>query len=109
MKYLPLTVSSLPAQAMALYPVILFKNDTLKKDKVIIRHELIHFKQQIELLVLPFYLLYFVFYLINLLVYRDHHLAYLNICFEREAYSNDANPGYLISRRHYAWIKYIRS
>lgn len=107
MKYLPITISSLPAQAMAVYPFIVFKEERLKADGIIVRHELIHFRQQLELLVIPFYVLYLLFYLVNLLVYRNHHLAYLNICFEREAYANDADVQYLENRKAYRWVRYL--
>ncbi len=109
MKYLSLTFSALPVQAMAIYPFILFKEEKLKENRVIIRHELIHFRQQLELLVIPFYVFYLLSYLINLVVYRSHHLAYLNICFEREAYTNDSNPDYLKNRRFYEWVSYLKT
>ena len=91
---------------MAVYPFMIFKNQEASTFRRIIRHELIHFRQQLELLVLPFYLLYFLNYLLNLLVYRDHHKAYRNICFEVEAYANDNNPDYLPQRKMFAWIRH---
>ncbi|HKG06757.1 MAG TPA: hypothetical protein VKB19_09890, partial [Pedobacter sp.] len=96
----------LPASAMALYPFMLFKNRYLVNEPSLIRHEKIHFKQQIELLIIPFYVLYLLHYLINLIKYRNRHLAYLNICFEKEAYANDQDVDYLRRRKRYAWINY---
>jgi hypothetical protein len=58
-------------------------------------HEFIHFRQQIELLIIPFYILYLLNYLINLIRYHKHTEAYRNILFEREAYENDSNLSYL--------------
>ena len=107
MKYWSLVSSRLPAQAMALYPVMLFQDKSLKKNERIVRHEQIHFKQQIELLIIPFYFLYLLNYLINRLRYKNHEQAYLNICFEREAYQNDHNPLYLSGRRVYSWMKMV--
>jgi len=107
MKYWSITYPKLPANAMALYPVMLFKSDGLKKDQIIVRHEKIHFKQQIELFILPFYVLYLLHYLFNLVNYRNSSKAYLNICFEKEAYANDRNPDYLFKRKLYAWLNYL--
>jgi hypothetical protein len=108
MKYWIFTFSRLPADAMAIYPVIIFKKPALKGSQVIINHEKIHFRQQLELLIIFFYPLYFLNYLINLVRYRDHHKAYFQICFEKEAYSNERDFGYLKRRRPYAWLKYFR-
>ena len=44
--------------AVTLYPFIILKHKELNNDGVLIHHERIHLKQQIELLVLPFYLIY---------------------------------------------------
>ena len=89
---------------MALYPFMLFKSERLKSNEVIVRHEKIHFKQQLELLILPFYVLYFLHYLLNLIKYKNHNRAYFNICFEKEAYAHDLDQGYLKERKAYAWI-----
>lgn len=70
-----------------------------------INHEKIHWQQQLELIVLPFYILYGLEYLIKLIIYGKD--AYRNLSFEREAYANDKNLDYLKTRKHYAWIKYI--
>ena len=104
MKYWPLVVSRLPAHAMALYPFMLFKSKNLKGNEAIIRHEMIHFKQQLELLIIPFYLLYVLHFLINLIKYRNRSKAYFNICFEKEAYANDQDASYLEKRKAYAWL-----
>jgi hypothetical protein len=93
-------------QGITLYPFVLLKHKTYKKDKILMNHEEIHLQQQKELLVLPFYVLYVANYLFNLLKYRKHHIAYLNICFEREAYANEANLNYLSQRRFWAFWKY---
>ncbi|GAB4126052.1 MAG: hypothetical protein OHK0045_10890 [Raineya sp.] len=93
-------------QGITLYPFILLKHKIYRKDKILMNHEEIHLQQQKELLVLPFYLLYIANYLFNLLKYRQHHKAYLNICFEREAYDNEANLAYLAQRKFGAFWKY---
>jgi hypothetical protein len=108
MRFFSFTLPSLPANAMALYPIMLFKSKRLKSDQRIINHEKIHFRQQHELLILPFYILYLSQYLINRLKYKDHDLAYRNISFEKEAYSNDHDLTYLKNRKAYAWVRYMR-
>ena len=70
-----------------------------------VNHESIHIKQQQELLVIPFYILYIVEWFIKLFVYGKD--AYRNLSFEREAYTNEANPDYLKTRKFWAWFKYI--
>ena len=107
MRYWSVTFKGLPANAMALFPFMLFKDPKQKGHPILVNHEKIHFIQQLELLILPFYLLYFIFYLINLIRFRDHHKAYLNISFEKEAYANERNINYLPNRGLYSWLKYF--
>jgi len=107
MRYWAVTWKGLPANAMAIFPFMVFKHAEQKKDPLLINHEKVHFYQQLELLVLPFYILYLVNYLVNLIRFRNHDQAYFNICFEKEAYSNERNPNYLKKRRLYAWLKYL--
>ncbi|MXN93015.1 hypothetical protein GR160_17450 [Flavobacterium sp. Sd200] len=92
---------------ITLYPFIIVRENHLKKQPVLINHERIHIRQQAELLVAVFYLWYVTEFLIRFLMYKNKRLAYQNICFEREAYSNDTNPGYLKNRRVWAFIKYL--
>ena len=102
-----LIIKNLPAAGMALFPFILLKNEKLKQDWSIINHEKIHLRQQLELLVLPFYILYLINYLINLIRYKNHHTAYLNIVFEKEAYKYDLEIQYLKKGNWYGWLKMI--
>ena len=104
-----IVVRSLPAAGMALFPFILVKTHDLKLNKAIINHENIHLRQQLELLLIPFYILYLLNYLLNLLYYRQHDKAYLNIVFEREAYVNERNLTYLKTRKFWSWIRYFSS
>ncbi|MRX76392.1 hypothetical protein GJU39_09855 [Pedobacter petrophilus] len=92
---------------MAIFPFILLKNVKLKTDWSMINHEKIHLRQQLELLVLPFYILYLINYLINLVRYKNHHAAYLNIIFEKEAYKYDLDRDYLKNGNWYGWLKII--
>lgn len=101
-------VPKLRVAAMAIYPFILIQKVSYKNEVVLVNHEKIHHRQQLELLLVPFYLLYLLHYLYNLLKYRKHQLAYLNIVFEKEAYAQQQNLTYLNTRRMFSWIKYFR-
>jgi hypothetical protein len=97
----------LKVSGMSIFPFILVQNKQFKHDEVLIRHETIHIMQEMELLVLPFYILYLFNYGINYFKYRDHHKAYLNIIFEREAYHCETDVNYLKNRQFWASLKYI--
>jgi hypothetical protein len=87
---------------------------SLEKDQPrLLRHEKIHFRQQIELLFIIHWLLYGLFYLISRLNGQRHYIAYRYNPFEIEAYQHDADVDYLNRRRAFAWTKsmapFIRS
>lgn len=96
----------MPYSAMAFYPFILLKRKKLENNEILINHEKIHLKQQLELLVIPFYLLYIFNYMVNLFIYLNHQRAYREIVFEREAYSNDENLNYLSERKPWSFVNY---
>ena len=70
-------------------------------------HEKIHLRQQLELLILPFYIFYTIEFLVRLIQYKNWYLAYKNLSFEREAYYNEFNLNYLKQRRIWQFIKYL--
>ena len=94
-------------KAMTIWPFIFvrrgvwYSNDTD-------RHERIHGRQQLEMLLLLFYLWYGVEYIIRLCITRDRDRAYRTISFEQEAYDHDRDEQYLQHRRWYAWLMYLR-
>ncbi len=90
--------------ALTIYPFIMFKNKSFLGDKVLINHERIHLKQQLELLIIPFFIIYFINYVINLIKYRNHFKAYVNIIFEKEAYKNERDLTYLEKRKKYNYL-----
>lgn len=96
------------AAAITLFPFILLLNKAQKQDTVLINHERIHLAQALELLVLPFYILYLSEFLLRYLYFRDFKKAYLNISFEREAYQHEADLQYLKYRGFWAFLNYIR-
>ncbi len=92
---------------LSLWPFIFLKNDSLKSDAILINHEKIHLKQQQELLILPFYIMYLAEWLFRTVWYLNSYRAYQNISFEREAYANEGNPEYLAQRKNFSFIKYL--
>ena len=92
---------------LSLWPFIILKHDGLKEDNVLINHERIHLKQQMELLIIPFYIIYVLEWLVRSLFYLSFYRGYQNISFEREAYANEHNLKYPIERRFFSFIKYL--
>lgn len=92
---------------LSLWPFIILKNDDLKDDSVLINHEKIHLKQQQELLIVFFYILYISEWLLRTLFYLDSYKAYQNLSFEREAYANENNLDYPDNRRTFGFLKYF--
>jgi len=96
-----------PYSAIALYPFIIVRKGEFKEDTILINHEKIHHRQQLELLIIPFYILYFLNYLVNVIRYKNHFTAYKQIVFEREAFAMDKNLEYLKQRKPYAFFKFF--
>ena len=94
-------------QGITLYPFVVLRDARLKTNVVLLNHERIHLKQQLELLVIPFYLWYVIEFLIRLIQYKNKNTAYRNISFEREAYANEENLDYLKLGSRFSFMKYI--
>ncbi|MEY8869672.1 hypothetical protein [Gaetbulibacter jejuensis] len=92
---------------VTIFPFVFLKYKALKEDVVLLNHEKIHLKQQLELLIIPFYLLYLIEFFIRLVQYKNMYAAYKNISFEREAYFQEAQLDYLKYRRLYSFLKYL--
>ncbi len=92
--------------AIAIWPFIII-NKNYKGDNVLINHEKIHIKQQLELFWLPFFIWYFVEFLFRFLQYRNWHKAYLNISFEREANKYESDFDYLKTRKRFSFWKFL--
>jgi hypothetical protein len=93
----------------AFFPFMFLKNKQLRKDAILLNHEKIHLKQQLELLILPFYMFYMAEFLVRLYQCKIWHVAYRNISFEREAYKNESDLTYLNHRPLWGFLKYIRN
>ncbi len=76
---------------------------------MLINHEYIHLKQQLELLIIPFFVLYGIEFRIRLCFYKSWILAYKNMSFEREAFCNESNVKYLNQRGFWQFLKYLRN
>ncbi len=89
------------------FPFVVLADAANKDNAVFINHERIHLRQQLELLVLPFYVWYFAEYLVRLLQLKDRKKAYYAISFEREAYENEKDLGYLKTRSFWKFLRYF--
>ena len=90
--------------AINLFGVIFAKG---KLGRIDVNHELIHSAQMRELLYVPFYLIYVAEWLWKSIRYRSFMKGYWNISFEREAYGNERDLGYLRRRKRFAFAKYF--
>jgi hypothetical protein len=84
-------------KAIVLFPFIIVSKSTLV-DPVLLNHEKIHLRQQLELLVIPFYIWYLIEFFTK---------GYLNISFEKEAYMNEKDFSYLKNRKIFGFRNYF--
>lgn len=84
-------------RALAFWPFIIMPRSTVV-DPELINHEKIHLRQQLEMLVIPFYIWYLI---------EFYTKGYMNISFEKEAYSNEKDLQYLKKRRIFAFWRYL--
>ena len=94
---------------LTVFPFVFLRERHMKDDQVLVNHEKIHLRQQLELLVVPFFIWYFVDYLVKYVRYKDRKLAYRNIVFEREAYANENNMDYLLKRPMWHFANYFKN
>lgn len=99
--------SKLRVQGLAIYPFIFLQNKNLSQDKRIINHEMIHIRQQLEMLIIPFYIFYILNFIINYFIYHNFYNAYRNVIFELEAFDNDDDLNYLKNRKFASWLDYL--
>ena len=94
-------------RGLTFFPFVILKFAAAKEDVALLNHENIHLRQQLELLILPFYIWYFLDFGIKFLRYKDKNKAYRNIIFEREAYANENDLNYIKSRSFWSFLKYV--
>ena len=83
---------------ITLAPIGIFIHPRRMNDPAILNHEHIHWQQQMEMLIIPFYFWYVIEWMFK---------GYRKISFEKEAYLNEHNPDYLKTRKRYAWVSYL--
>ena len=93
---------------ITLFPFILLKEKNYKNDEIMIQHEKIHIRQQLEMLIFLFFMWYIVEFFIRLIQFKKRNLAYRNISFEREAYANESQKDFLQNRRFWNFINYLK-
>ncbi|HRB70762.1 MAG TPA: hypothetical protein PK776_02840 [Flavobacterium sp.] len=96
-------------RGITIFPFVFVARKKDKNDAVFLNHEKIHIRQQLELLIVPFFIGYGIEFLIRWRQYGNRHTAYRNISFEREAYANEANPDYLSKRPFWHFINYLKN
>lgn len=95
-------------RGMAVFPFILIRYYKDQVNVVFLNHEKIHLRQQLEMLILPFFIWYILEFFIRCIQYKNKDLAYRNISFEREAYTNETDLNYLKKRSFFQFLKYIK-
>ena len=101
-KYLPKRVIGL-----TVFPFVFLKQKDMKSNAILINHERIHLRQQLEMLVVFFFVFYSIEFIVRLFQFKNWNLAYKNISFEREAYFNEKDLEYLKSRPKWNFINYL--
>ena len=99
-------LTKMKVNGITLFPFIILRNKDFKNNKILINHEKIHLRQQLELLIIFFYIWYVVEYYYWLVKLKNKHLAYRNISFEREAYAMEEDLNYLETRKFWSFFKY---
>ncbi len=94
-------------KAMTIGPFILTRPGTKLWDTDI-NHEKIHWKQEIEMLIIFFYIWYCFEFLVRLIIEKEWKKAYRKISFEQEAYEYETNLAYPRFRPWYRWVKYLK-
>ena len=92
--------------AITLFPFIILRKKEARQNQVLINHEKIHLRQQLELLIVFFYLWYVIEYYYWYFRLNDSFLAYRYISFEREAYAMENDFNYLETRKRWSFRKY---
>ncbi|MFP4846936.1 hypothetical protein [Winogradskyella sp. PE311] len=92
---------------LTIFPFMFLKYKALKENMILVNHEKIHLRQQLELLIIPFFIIYSIEFLIRFIHCRKWSLAYKNISFEREAYENENDLGFLQKKSFWSFIQYF--
>lgn len=93
---------------ITIFPFVILRNKNLKNDKILINHEQIHLRQQLQMLVVFFFIWYGIEFLIRFAAQKDKMKAYRTISFEKEAYVNEHNLNYLEDRKWFKFLNYLK-
>ncbi len=94
--------------AVAIFPFIIVRDETIYANEEYINHESIHLRQYLEtaivglLIIAPFEYLYARFVL-----GRSRMQAYYYMAHEQEAHQNDTNLDYLKTRKWFSYYRYL--
>ncbi|MHA6696281.1 hypothetical protein [Chryseobacterium sp. A301] len=91
---------------ITLFPFVILRSKQDLEDSVLLNHERIHLRQQLELLVVFFYLWYVIEYYYWFYKLKNGPQAYRRISFEREAYAMEHDREYLQKRKLWSFYKF---
>ncbi len=94
-------------RGITFFPFVFLADKKDKSHKVLMNHERIHIKQQLELVIAFFFIWYLFEFLIRWVQYKNRREAYYNISFEREAYANEKDLDYVKKRPFLRFLQYI--
>src|SRR5690554_3037270 len=93
---------------ITVFPFVFVRDRFCAESTSFINHEKIHLRQQLELLIVFFFIWYGLEFLIRIIQHKDFRKAYRNISFEREAYANEQNVDYLKKRQWFSFVSYLK-
>lgn len=94
-------------RGITFYPFVFLADKNDKLNLCFVNHERIHIRQQLEMLIIPFFIWYGLEFLVRWMQFKNRRAAYLNISFEREAYQNEKDLDYLKRRPFWTFLKFI--
>jgi len=95
-------------RALCIWPFLFVSHgETLPLQQEILTHELIHARQQREMLWLFFFIWYGLEFMVRWIQHHDRYTAYRALSHEKEACRNEHNPDYLHNRKHFSWLNYL--
>ena len=94
-------------RGLTFFPFVFMADKEDKLNEIFINHEKIHLRQQLELLIVPFFIWYLMEFFVRWFQFKDKYVAYKNISFEREAYDNEKDLDYIKSRSFWKFLSYL--
>lgn len=94
-------------RGITIFPFVFLLDKKDSQNPVFLNHERIHIRQQLELLIIPFFIWYGIEFGLRWWQHRDRRKAYYAISFEREAYAYEKDLDYLKRRSFWQFLKYV--